>query len=136
VRIVAIVVGAVLLIVAVRGTYENAGGINATDGQGLFPLLKQDFEPKSGGGGNFLAWFAAIFIIGALGYVQELKPIANTMLALVILVLLLSNGGFFAQLKTAVSQQPPASTLASSTGGASQSLGTLAQTAGQAISLT
>ena len=132
-RIVAIVVGAVLLIVAVRGTYQNAGGINATDGQGLFPLVKADIEP--GQKGNFLAWFAAIFAIGALGYIQELKPIANTMLALVILVLLLSNGGFFAQLKTAVNQQPASSSLTSASG-ISQSVGTLAGAAAQTVSLT
>lgn len=103
-RIVALISGAVLVLVAVLGREINAGGEKASDGKGLWPLLKQDFEP--GQKGNFLTWFAAILIIGALGYVPQFKPIANTMLALVIVVLLISNGGFFAQLKQAVSQPP------------------------------
>lgn len=99
-RILAIILGLVLVDVAVRGTYQNAGGVSATDGQGLIPLLKNDFEP--GAKGNFLAWFAAILIIGAIGYVPQLEPIANAMLVLVILVLLISNGGFFAKLQQSV----------------------------------
>jgi hypothetical protein len=129
-RIVAIVVGAVLLIVAVRGTYQNAGGINATNGNGLFPLLKNDFE--SGNKGNFLAWFAAIFAIGAVGYIPQLKPVANSMLGLVILVLLLSNGGFFADLKQAVSQKAPSSSVSAS----NTSLSSIGAIAGEAIGQT
>lgn len=94
-RIVAIVLGAVLLLAAVR------------DRQGqLWALFKGDFEP--GQKGNFVAWFAAIFLIGALGYVDTLRPVANTMLALVILVLLISNRGFFAQLQQSISETPKA----------------------------
>ncbi len=109
-RILAIVFGAVLLIAAVRGTEENAGGPKATDHEGLWPLLKEDLEP--GPKGNFVAWFAAIFIVGALGYVDPLRPIANSMLALLILVLFLAeeksktSGGFFEMLKQAVVTKP------------------------------
>jgi len=112
-RILAIVFGAVLLIVAVRGTYENAGGVNSTDGKGFWPLLKNDFEP--GQRGNFLAWFAAILIIGMLGYIPQLKPFSNTLLALIIVVLFLASGkpaqqggGFFQQLQQAISQKAAA----------------------------
>ena len=102
-RIVALIFGAVLILVAVRDTYEDSAS-GSGDGQGLWPLLKKDFEP--GAQGNFLAWFAAILLIGMLGYAEPLKPVANSMLALLILVLFLSNGGFFAKLKEAVSQKP------------------------------
>lgn len=108
-RILAIVFGAVLLIVAVRGTEKDSVNGNG-DGKGLWPLLKTDFE--SSDKGNFVAWFAAIFIVGALGYIDSLKPIANSMLALLILVLFLANGnaksggGFFEMLKEAVALKP------------------------------
>lgn len=118
-KILAIILGAVLIDVAVRGSYENSSS-NATDGKGLWPLLKNDFEP--GNKGNFLAWFAAIMVIGMIGYIPELKPIANMMLALLIVVLLLAagnaktgTGGFFAMLEQAV--QTPAPTATAAAGG-------------------
>lgn len=112
-KVLAIILGLVLVDVAVRGTYENAGGANSSDNKGLIPLLKGDFEP--GAKGNFVAWFAAILLIGFVGYVPDLKPIANAMLVLVILVLLLANSnpqtgtdGFFAMLKQQATVGPPA----------------------------
>jgi hypothetical protein len=109
-RILAIVFGAVLLIVAVRGRETDAGGEGTGTGNGLWPLLKQDFEP--GQKGNFLAWFAAILIIGMLGYIPQLKPFSNSLLALIIVVLLVAsgkpgqaNGGFFQKLQQAISQK-------------------------------
>lgn len=105
-KVLAIILGLVLVDVAVRGTYQNSTP-NQKPGQGddkgLWPLLKADFEK-----GNFLAWFAAILIIGMIGYIPQLKPIANSMLALVIVVLFLvpgnstGSGGFFAKLQQAV----------------------------------
>lgn len=65
----------------------------------LLTLLKGDFLGKP----NFLFWFASILIIGALGYVQSLRPVSRAFLALVIIVLLIENNnktgrpGVFAQ---------------------------------------
>jgi len=107
-RILAIVFGAVLLITAANGTYEDSE-FGSGDHQGLWPLLKTDFDTNTKG--NFVAWFAAIFIVGALGYIDTLKPIANTMLALLVVVLFVApgkkngNGGFFEMLKEAVVKQ-------------------------------
>lgn len=119
-KVLAIILGAVLIDVAVRGTFEDSTVVNGKpngDGKGLWPLLKGDFEP--GNKGNFLAWFAAILVIGMIGYIPELKPIANTMLVLVILVLLISNGGFFAKFEQQVlTPAPSASTATQSAGGA------------------
>lgn len=95
-RIVAIIIGALLVDVAVQGTQDD-----------FWKLLKGDFESSQQG--NFIAWFAAILIIGMLGYVEPLRPVANSMLALLIIVLMLSHGGFFAQLKQQIGQQPAAS---------------------------
>jgi hypothetical protein len=105
-RVTAVILGAILLIVAVRGT-ETDSKLGSGDKQGLWPLLKADFEPgQSGQKGNFLAWFAAILVIGALGYIPHLEGISTMLLALVIVVLLLSSnengGGIFQQLAQAV----------------------------------
>ncbi len=91
-----LIIGAVLLISAVKGT---------TDGpNGLFALVQGDFT----GQGNFIYWLAAILVIGALGYIPKLKPISVALLGLVIIVLFLKRGdpstslggGIFAQLTT------------------------------------
>jgi len=92
-----LIVGAFLLIAAVRGT---------TDGpSGLFALVAGDFT----GSPNFTFWIVAILLIGAIGYIQKIKPVSDAMLVLVILVLFLSKGnpsamggGFFTQFTNAL----------------------------------
>ena len=75
-----LIIGAILLVSAARGT---------TDGpDGLFTLLRGDFT----GQGNFIYWFVAILLIGMLGYIPKVKPISVAFLALVVLVLFLSRG--------------------------------------------
>ena len=92
-----LIIGAFLLIAAVRGT---------TDGpSGLFALVAGDFT----GSPNFTFWIVAILLIGAIGYIQKIKPLSDAMLVLVILVLFLSKGnpgavggGFFNQFTSAL----------------------------------
>ncbi len=99
-----LIIGAVLLISAVKGT---------TDGpNGLYALIVNDFT----GQGNFVYWIAAMLIIGALGYIPKLKPASVALLGLVILVLFLKKGdptglggGFFAQLTTGLATTTAAS---------------------------
>ncbi|MGI0084606.1 MAG: hypothetical protein ACREBQ_05945 [Nitrososphaerales archaeon] len=92
--IVLIVFGVFLLVAAV---HWNSGG------SGVWTLIGSDLQGKSvttgRQSGNFFAWATAIILIGAVGYIDELKSVSNIMLALVIAVLLLSNNGFFAQLQ-------------------------------------
>lgn len=99
-----VIFGVFLLLAAVRW---NSGGSE------VWTLLKSDLQGKSvttgKQTGNFFAWAAAIILIGAVGYIDELKPIANTMIALVIVVLLLSNNGFFAQLQQDITSTAKAS---------------------------
>lgn len=63
------------------------------------------------GANNFFYWVAAIFIIGALGYVDELKAPSRALLGLVLVVMILSNKGFFnqfvSQLKSGSANPPP-----------------------------
>jgi hypothetical protein len=84
-----IIFGVILVVASARNTQGD-----------LFTLLQGDFF----GSGNFLYWFAAIFIIGAIGYDEKLRPISDGFLALVIIGLLLNNKGFFAQFGTALNQ--------------------------------
>ncbi len=81
-----IIVGLVLVVASVRDRITN-GNPN------LVGMLKQDFT----GTDNFSYWLISILIIGALGYIPTFKPLSRAFLALVIIVLILSNGGFFKQ---------------------------------------
>lgn len=76
-----IIIGLVLLVSGVRNTQDD-----------LFTLVKGDFTGQN----NFIFWTISILIIGAVGYIPRLKPVANSFLVLVIVVLFLSNKGFFA----------------------------------------
>lgn len=93
---VLIAFGALLTIAGARGT-EGA----------LFTLLKGDFTGK----GSFVWWSLSILLIGSLGYIKETKTLANSILALVLIVLILSNRGVFAQFISATRSgtvSPPA----------------------------
>lgn len=90
-----LIIGVWLLIAGVRDT---AGP--ATQPGTLFYLLHGDFT----GPNNFIYWFLAIVLIGALGYIPRLKPLSTAFLALVLVVLFLKKGnasgvggGFFGQ---------------------------------------
>lgn len=106
-----LIIGVVLLIAGVRGTQDT-----------LFTLVKGDFA----GSNNFIYWFVAILIIGAIGYIKPLKPISNALLILVVLVLFLTkgqsgDGNFFSQFTKGIA----------STNTASSSLPTAASNAAQ-----
>lgn len=88
------IIGVILVVVAVRNTQDD-----------FSKLVIGDFS----GPGNFFWWLAAILMIGAIGYIQKLKPISDGLLALVLVALLLTRGspsfpggGFFAQLTNAL----------------------------------
>ena len=80
----AILLGAILIDLAFRGTEHEFAA-----------QLGQDF----GQGSQFIAWAAAIVILGAIGYVKPLDKVSTGLLALVILVMVIRNGGLFAQLE-------------------------------------
>lgn len=84
-----IIIGAVLLISAIRNTQGS-----------LFTLIQGDFTAPN----NFIFWTLSILLIGAVGYIPKLKSISVAFLTLVILVLLLTKGnpnsatgGFFSK---------------------------------------
>lgn len=64
-------------------------------------LVGEDFAPSDGSAG-FHIWILAIFVAGAVGYVKELKPVANAFIVLILVGIILSNRGFFAQFQNAI----------------------------------
>jgi hypothetical protein len=78
-----IIIGLFMLITGVRGTHGE-----------LAALLKDDFTGEN----NYLKWVLAMLVVGSLGYIRPIRPVANGILALVIMTLFLSNKGFFAKL--------------------------------------
>lgn len=90
-----VIFGLLVLIVGIRGTQDT-----------MFKLLRAEFT----GPHSFIPWAAAIFILGALGYAKPIRPVADAMIGLVLLVILLQNkGGFFASLNQQISNpQAPA----------------------------
>ena len=91
---VLLIIGITLIVAAVRDK-----------GDLLVGLVKGDFQ----GPNNFLWWIIALLIIGAIGYVEKLKPLSHGLLVIVLLVLVLKRsnpqsprGGFFEQFVTAI----------------------------------
>lgn len=82
-----IVAGLVMIISAVKGTQND-----------LLTLLKADVTGKN----NFVYWMLAILGIGAVGYVRELKPLATSLLVLVVIVLFLDSKGVFTEFVSAI----------------------------------
>lgn len=129
---VLILVGILMIVVAIRNTYADLG-----------KELVDDFTGPT----NFFYWIAALFVIGAVGYIDELKTPSRMMLALVLITLLLSNRGFFEkfvqELKSGSAHAPPpgppppsmggTGTGGSGGGGAGSSLGGVAGTVGGSI---
>lgn len=88
--IVAIILGAVLVVIALRGTEYEFGD-----------QLESDFGQTA-----FWSWAAAILFLGALGYVPALRRVSQYSVGLVVLVMVLRNGGLFTQLARFVDSPP------------------------------
>lgn len=86
--------GLVLIVAGVRNRVTQGN-------QSLASLLKDDFT----GNNPFWKWLLAIFLIGAVGYIPNLRPISRAFMALVIVVFLLSNKGLFDNLKSVFAKQ-------------------------------
>lgn len=90
---------------ALIGVIFVTSGVRGTS-QDLAALVKGDFTGEN----NFVYWFIAVIVIGALGYIEDLRDLSRAFLTLIIIVLLLSenqksgDGGFFAKFTDSVSQ--------------------------------
>jgi hypothetical protein len=72
------------------GAFFVVSGVRNTAPQ-LLSLMKGDLTGQS----NYVSWMVAILAIGALGYVDTLRPLSRAFMVLVIVVLILKNGGVF-----------------------------------------
>lgn len=116
-------VGVILLIAAIQGTEKALGR-----------QLYSDFTGQN----SYLFWAVAIILIGAVGYVQELKKFSVAFMSLILVVLLLSEKGFFGSLFSEVKTSAtspltlPADAPASSGSGGSSSGGGIGDIAASA----
>jgi hypothetical protein len=82
--LILIAAGIVLIITGIKGNPSS-----------LWGLVQGDFT----GANNYVYWMVSILVLGALGYIPQLKNVSRLFLLLVIVVLLIHNQGFFAQLQ-------------------------------------
>ena len=87
-----------LLLLAI-GILFVATGLNNTTGN-LFGLLGKEFS-GSDNKPSFIPWLVSLLIIGSLGYIDKIKPLANMFLVLVMTVLVIVNKGVFQQFTSA-----------------------------------
>lgn len=69
----------------------------------LFTTVKGDLT----GSGSYIGWMISILLIGALGYIEGIRPIARAFLVLLVIVLLLRNGGFWQKLNEQIFAKQP-----------------------------
>jgi hypothetical protein len=70
---IAVLIGAILIVAAIRNSHKA-----------LFSALGQDVP-------GYVVWAAAILAIGVIGWIPGLSPLSRGLLALVILVIVLNN---------------------------------------------
>jgi hypothetical protein len=108
VQFVALIIGAIIIVAAIRNTHAQ-----------LFGALGSDLPA-------FMVWAAAILAVGALGWIPGIKPVSRGLLALVILVLVMNNyQAIIAGFSQSVSSSASAETGDSEGGGLSDGLGSM-----------
>lgn len=71
-----IIIGLSLLVSGVKDTQDT-----------LYGLIKGDFSGQN----NYIYWAGSILLIGSVGYIEKLKPVVNSFLVLLVIVLLLGG---------------------------------------------
>lgn len=87
-----LIIGAALIVTAVRNSYKQLGS-----------QLLTDFS----GSGNFIYFVVAIIAVGLLGYIPDFKNPSRALLGLILLVLFIANNGVFTQFVSAVKNAQP-----------------------------
>lgn len=90
-----LIIGAIVLLVAIRGTHAELG-----------KLLVDDFTGT--GGTGFFVWLGAIGFVAALGFVPALKTPSRILLAIIIFGLIMSNQGAISKIGEAFKNPPAA----------------------------
>lgn len=84
-------IGLVLIVTGAKDTYQQLG-----------KELTGDFT----GTNNFTYWLASMGAVGAVGYVDALRPVSRLFLALILIAMVLRNGGVFQNLQAALAAGP------------------------------
>lgn len=90
-----LIVALFLIVIAVRNQTANA-----------VTLMKSEFT----GPHSFIQWFLAISVIGSVGYIKPIKPVADAFLFLILLVMIISDqnkNGIFAKFQDALQNTQP-----------------------------
>jgi len=95
-KVIAIILGGILLIVAARGTELDSKDGNG-DGLGFWPVTRAVFEQK-----EVWAWTAAVVLIGLFGFIRPIQGLVDGILALMIIALLIGKKSFFDELQRIV----------------------------------
>lgn len=110
--LVFLLIGLLLIVTGMRGTYAQFGSQVVSD---------------LGGDGGFLYWGVAVVGVGAVGFIPALQQVSRLLIALVIISIFLSHKGFFAKFQQALQTGPtPPAPIPGGTNPAAGSLGELA----------
>lgn len=88
-----VAIGLLMIITGINNTYAQFGA-----------QLQTDFTGQK----SFLVWIVAFIMVGALGYIKDLRTFSHYFMALILISMFLSNKGVFAQLQAAIAQGPTA----------------------------
>jgi hypothetical protein len=95
-----VVIGLLMIVTGINNTYAQFGA-----------QLQKD--------SSFLPWALALFVVGALGYINDLRTFSHYFMALILISIVLANKGFFQNLQAAIKSGPvaPQATASSSSSG-------------------
>lgn len=114
-----LIIGAVLLITAVKGTTSQ-----------LFTLLQGDFSGQR----NYIYWGLAILAVGAIGYIPKAKPFSIALIILLILAMIRNQGSnVFQEFTSAIGTTQGAATPNANVTQVQTSTGTVTATLGTPI---
>lgn len=86
-----VIIGLLMVITGARGTYSQFG-----------QQVAKDFSD------GFTYWVIALFLVGAMGYIESLKTFSRLFMALILIALVIRNQGFFDKFQEALAQGPTA----------------------------
>jgi hypothetical protein len=108
-----VLIGIILVVTGAKDTHVQLG-----------QQLQKDFT----GDGNFVFWVAAVGSVGALGYIEPLRPLSRAFMVLIIVAVLIANPKFFTELSSALKEGPIAPTKSANAGNTSSTMADVTKT--------
>lgn len=90
-----VIIGLILIITGILNTYAQ-----------LAAQLQSDFTGSNG----FIVWMIALGLVGAMGYIKDLREFSHYFMALILISFILSNKGVFQKFTAAIKAGPTAPT--------------------------